>query len=296
MPFWRSRMRSTIFRRGWSAAGDAEVDGAGRAPSGVMRPSCGRGFGDVHAGQHLDAHRHRRPVGLVQGADLAQHAVDAVADAQEIGFRLEVDVGRLALDGASVRIESIRRTTGWLYSSATPTGPVDFAGFDFVQDAVDRQFVAVILVDGGRFPTRRRAACRSRWPSCGRADPVERDDVVVSKWPPSGAGSARRSRAAAGGGVWPGSRGTSFEGLTGRRRRWRGRCLFAQAFRRRVAQRRFGDETSATSSLPIGWLTHLLQQGDAQLVFRGCPWRSGPVEVGCGLGEVIAVGRNARLG
>src|SRR2546422_1514858 len=35
---------------------------------------------------------HRRPVGLVQRADLAQHAVDAVADTQEVLLGLEVDV------------------------------------------------------------------------------------------------------------------------------------------------------------------------------------------------------------
>ena len=34
----------------------------------------------------------------MQAADLAQHAVDAVADAQEVLLRLEVDVGGAALD------------------------------------------------------------------------------------------------------------------------------------------------------------------------------------------------------
>ena len=35
----------------------------------------------------------------MQAADLAQHAVDAVADAQEPLLGLEVDVGGAALDG-----------------------------------------------------------------------------------------------------------------------------------------------------------------------------------------------------
>jgi hypothetical protein len=35
----------------------------------------------------------------VQGADLAQQAVDAIADAQEAGFGFEVEVGGAALDG-----------------------------------------------------------------------------------------------------------------------------------------------------------------------------------------------------
>jgi hypothetical protein len=106
-------------------------------------------FGDVHAAHHLDAHRHRRPVGLVQGADLAQHAVDAVADAQEIGFRLEVDVRRVALDGIGQdRVDQADHRLAVFVGRGLQAAVVDFAGFDFVQDAVDRQLVAVVLVDG----------------------------------------------------------------------------------------------------------------------------------------------------
>jgi hypothetical protein len=82
-----------------------------------MRPVLRRArLGDVHLRHDLDAHRHRRPVGLVQAPDLAQHAVDAVADAQEVLLRLEVDV-EAARSTASASSAEIRRTTGCEYSS-----------------------------------------------------------------------------------------------------------------------------------------------------------------------------------
>jgi hypothetical protein len=101
MPFWRSRMRRTMFSP-WMV-GCAAIRGnrlwpaahAQRNAAVLWRP----GFSNVHAADDLDAHSHRRPVGLVQRADLPQHAVDTVAYAQEAGLRLEVDVGGFALDG-----------------------------------------------------------------------------------------------------------------------------------------------------------------------------------------------------
>ena len=57
-------------------------------------PILGRArLGDVHAADHLHAHRDAGPVVLVQAAHLLEHAVDAVADAQERELGLEVDVG-----------------------------------------------------------------------------------------------------------------------------------------------------------------------------------------------------------
>ena len=56
-------------------------------------------LGDVHAAHHLDTHGHCRPVRLMQRTHLTQHAVDAVTDAQEAGFGLEVNVRRFTLDG-----------------------------------------------------------------------------------------------------------------------------------------------------------------------------------------------------
>jgi len=65
---------------------------------------------------HLDAHGHRRPVGLVQRADLAQHGVDAVADAQEVllGSKWMSEAARSTESASSAEI---RRTTGCEYSS-----------------------------------------------------------------------------------------------------------------------------------------------------------------------------------
>ena len=130
-------------------AGDTEIHlaaGHRQPDAAVLR---GAHFGDIHAGKHLDAHRHRRPVGFVQGTDLAQHAVDAVTDAQKIGLRLEVDVGDFALDGVGEdRVDQADDRLAVFVVGRRQAFPVDLAGFDFLQDAVDRQFVAVILVDG----------------------------------------------------------------------------------------------------------------------------------------------------
>jgi hypothetical protein len=85
----------------------------------------------------------------VQRANLPQHAVDAVADAQEACFRLEVDVGRIALDGIGQdRVDQADDRLAVLVGGRLQAAKVDLAGFDFVQDAVDRQFIAVALVDG----------------------------------------------------------------------------------------------------------------------------------------------------
>ena len=77
--------------------GDAEIDRPAveiERDAAVLRRAR---LGDVHAAHHLQAHRHAGPVVLVQAADLPQHAVDAVADAQERVLRLEVDVRGAAL-------------------------------------------------------------------------------------------------------------------------------------------------------------------------------------------------------
>jgi hypothetical protein len=51
------------------------------------------GLGDVHAADHLHAHRDAGPVVLVQAAHLLEHTVDPIANAQERELGLEVDVG-----------------------------------------------------------------------------------------------------------------------------------------------------------------------------------------------------------
>jgi len=84
----------------------------------------------------------------VQRAHLPEHAVDAVTDAQETGFRLEVDVGRLALDGVGEdRVDQPDDRLAVFIGRRLQAAKIDFPGFDLVQDAVDRQLVAVGLVD-----------------------------------------------------------------------------------------------------------------------------------------------------
>ena len=127
---------------------DAEVDlaaddGARDAP--VLRRA---GFRDVHVRHDLEAYRDRGPVGFVQAADLAQHAVDAVADAQETLFRFEVNVRGAALDRVGEHdVDEAHERLAVLLDIALVIGVVRLAGFDFAQDAVDRQFVTVELVD-----------------------------------------------------------------------------------------------------------------------------------------------------
>jgi hypothetical protein len=114
-----------------------------------MRPVLRRAhFGDVHAGHHLDAHRHRWPVRAVQRADLPQQAVDAITDAQEAGFRFEVDVGGAALDRiGQQRVDQAHHRLAVFVGRGGQCTVIDLAGFELGQDAFDRQFVAVGLID-----------------------------------------------------------------------------------------------------------------------------------------------------
>jgi hypothetical protein len=86
-------------------------------------------------------------VGLVQAPDLAQHAVDAVADAQEVLLRLEVNVRSRALDrvGEQRRDQAHHRLR--ILVALGEGGVVDLAGLDLAQDAVDRELVAVVVLD-----------------------------------------------------------------------------------------------------------------------------------------------------
>jgi hypothetical protein len=83
----------------------------------------------------------------VQAADLAQHAVDAIADAQEILLGLEVDVRSRSFDrvGQQCRYEAHHRLR--VLVAFGEGGVVDLAGLDLAQDAVDREFVAVVVLD-----------------------------------------------------------------------------------------------------------------------------------------------------
>ena len=85
----------------------------------------------------------------MEGPYLAQHPVDAIADAQETLLRLEVNIGGGSLDG--VREERGNEAHHRLRISVAgclQALVIDLAGLDLVQDAVDRKIVAVVLVDG----------------------------------------------------------------------------------------------------------------------------------------------------
>ena len=85
----------------------------------------------------------------MQAADLAQHAVDAVADAQEFLLGLEVDVRGAALDGiGEQRVHQPHHRLAVLVGLAFEALVVDLAGLDLLQDPVDRELVAEHLVDG----------------------------------------------------------------------------------------------------------------------------------------------------
>jgi len=75
----------------------------------------------------------------VQGADLPQYAVDSIADADETLFRLEVDVaGSARYRVADERIDQPHDGLSVAAVGGAQAFVVDFAGFDFIQDAVDR--------------------------------------------------------------------------------------------------------------------------------------------------------------
>jgi hypothetical protein len=116
----------------------------------------------------------------VQGADLAQDAVDAIADAQEAGFRLEVHVGGVVLDCiGQQRIDQPHHRLAVFVERRRQAAVVDFAGLDFMQDAVDRQLVTVILVDGaGDFRFAGYQRLDQPDPGGSGAQLVQRDDVV----------------------------------------------------------------------------------------------------------------------
>ena len=202
-------------------------------------------LGDVHPAHHLDAHRHRWPVRLVQRAHLAQRAVDAVADAQKTGFRLEVDVGRFALDGVGEDgVDQPNDRLSVFVGRRLHGAEIDFAGFDLVQDAVDRQLVPVSLVDCavdlGFAGEQRIDLDRFGRPA---ANLVERDEVID-------VGERERQSATL---IVVGERQQVVAfGQRVRHQRQRRRvndgvgqvdALLAQAFGERVAQRRLGDET-----------------------------------------------------
>jgi hypothetical protein len=99
---------------------------------------------------------------------------------RKAGFGFEVYVRGVVLDGVGEqRVDQAHHRLAVFVERGRQAAVVDFAGFDLVQDAVDRQFVAVILVDGARdfrFAGDQRIDQQFRMDQ--RAQLVQRDDVV----------------------------------------------------------------------------------------------------------------------
>ncbi len=271
-PFWRSRMRRTMFSPcivGW-----AETRKSTEPPADVQRYASvlrRARLGDVHVAHHLDAHRHRRPVGLVQRADLAQHAVDAVADAQEVLLRLEVDVGGIALD--RVGEQGVDQAHHRL---AVFVGRGGQARGSRLRRSRSRAGCRRSTARGrstgrwrGRFPIRRRARVSISMSSCSRARSLSSATMSLTsamatvrrRCCASKSSGSRRWRLAS-------SRGTSRSAAGSTIASREVDALLAQALRQRVAQRRLGDEAERDQQ-PADRLVRLglFQQRDAQLVF-----------------------------
>ncbi|MBV6475117.1 MAG: hypothetical protein MOGDAGHF_00629 [Rhodocyclaceae bacterium] len=205
----------------------------------------------------------------MQGADLTQQAVDAVADAQEVLLRLEVHVGGIALDGIGEDgVDQAHHRLAVLVAGGGEAAPVDLAGLDLVQDAVDRQLVAIVLIDGAgdlRLAGQHRVDLQIVVGQCAQL--VQRDDVVhvgdghrhavpgavVVEWQQAVALGEFLRHQAQRAGVDDGAGEVD--------------AFLAEAFAERVAQRRLGDEAQADQQLAdrlVG--LHLLQQRDAQLI------------------------------
>ena len=91
-PFMIEDAQHQIFAvRGGLRRHENRMERPGQAGRNAPVLRCARLGDKIHAADHSQAHHHRRPVVLVKRTDLLQHAVDAVADAQNPA-RLEVDV------------------------------------------------------------------------------------------------------------------------------------------------------------------------------------------------------------
>ncbi len=205
----------------------------------------------------------------MQRTHLAQHAVDPVADAQEAGLGFEVDVRRFTLDGVGQdRVDQADDRLAVFVGRGLQTAEVDLAGFDLVQDAVDRQFVAVGLVDGAvdfGFAGQERVDLDLVVRQAAHA--VERDNVVDvrngDRQPVVFGVVVERQQVVA---LRQFARHkVQRRGVDDRIREVD--ALLAKAFRERIAQRGFRDEAERHQQLADRLVRlHLFQQRDAELV------------------------------
>ncbi len=232
-------------------------------------------LGDVHIADDFQAHRHRRPVGFVQAADLPQDAVDAIADAQKRLLRLEVDVGGAVLHRVGQqRIDQAHHGLAVFIRGAAHAGVIDFARFDLVQDAVDRQLEAIVLVDGAldvgiAHQQRRDGDALDQH----GADLVQRHDVVGVRH--------RQDQVVAVPLIDDGKYAVALGHFLGDQLQCDGvhhqavqvRALLVEVFRQRFAHRVLGDEAQRDQQLAQRFIAALLlDQRDAQLVFADDPF------------------------
>ncbi len=113
-------------------------------------------FGDVHSGQHFQPDVHCRPVSLVDRPDLSEQAVDTIADTEKSGLGFKMNVRGFLSDGIGQYgvNESNDRLFRLCWCPLVRSG-ICFFCLEFIENAVDCQFVAVSAVDCAidvRFP------------------------------------------------------------------------------------------------------------------------------------------------
>ena len=116
----------------------------------------------------------------MQRAHLAQHAVNAVANAQELGLWLKVNVGCATQRGVGQqRINQAHHRVAVAFGLLDQAGHVDGAGFQLLQDAVDGELVPIELLDGAQhLGTAGQAPARARAPSEQGVDLIGGHDVI----------------------------------------------------------------------------------------------------------------------
>ena len=206
---------------------------------------------------------------------MSQHAVDAIANTQEVLFRLEMDIRGAALHRVGQQgVDQAHHRLAVFVGSCRQALKIDFTGFDFVQDAVDRELIAEILVDGARDFRFARQQRHHLERLVGGGQQVGTQLVEGNHIVRVGHGDGKTA-----------ARAIQFQrkqhvalgefrrqGLDGRRVDDDVRKVDAggaKIFGQGIAQRRFGDKTQVLQCLAqrlIGAL--LLLEGDAQLVFR----------------------------
>jgi hypothetical protein len=163
-----------------------------------------------------------------------------------------MDVGRIVLDGIGQdRVDQANDRLAVLVSGRLQAAKIDLAGFDFVQDAVDRQLMTIVLVDRAiDLGLAGEQSVDLDFVAGQATNPVQGNDVVdvgnghrqaqvfgivVERQHMVALGEVARDE-------------LQRRGIDNRIRQID--ALFAEAFRERVAQRRLGDEAERDQELP----------------------------------------------